>query len=108
MTTHNEEQEGDHPTSFNMGLSDEEKKDLEQMIGEFQQDGSPDNLDLNSIQQQIETLNKRMAYLTSMFITIDKSLKPLSEVMRLTLEKCELLNQRINTIIEAIRTGEPL
>lgn len=108
MTTHNEEKEGDHSTPFNMGLSDEEKKDLEQMIGEFQQDRNPDNLDLDAIQQQIETLNKRMAYLTSMFITIDKSLKPLSEVMRLTLEKCELLNQRINTIIESIRTGEPL
>ncbi len=109
MTTrnHNHDDE-DNSLSINVGLSEDEKRELEQMIGEFQNESSSAQPDLNSMQQQMETLNKRMAHLTSMVITIDRSLKPLSEVIRLTLEKCDLLNQRINTIIDSIRTGEPL
>lgn len=100
--------EDNTPLPIPMGLSNDEKQDLEQMIGEFQKnkDSPPD--DIVTIQKQIETINKRMAYLTSMFMTIDRSLKPLSEVVRLTLEKCDLLNQRINTIIDSLRSGEPL
>lgn len=96
------------PFPIRMGLSDEEKQDLEQMIGEFRQNKGSTPDDIETMQKQIETINKRMAYLTSMFMTIDRSLKPLSEVVRLTLEKCDLLNQRINTIIDSLRSGEPL
>lgn len=95
---------------FNIGLSEEEKNDLERMIGEFQQERNSvlPTIDLSAIQQQIETMNKRLAYLTNMFLALDRRMKPLYETIRLTVEKSEILNQRINTLIESIRTGEPL
>ena len=91
-----------------MGLSEEERRDVEKMIGEFQQARSHAEPDMVSIQKQIEAINKRMAYLTRMFLTIDRRMKPMYEIIRLTFEKSEILNQRVNTIIESLRTGEPL
>lgn len=95
---------------FNIGLSEEEKSDLEIMICEFQKNRDVLNPapDLVSLQKQIEKMNMRMAYLTSMFLTLDRRMKPLYEIIRLTYEKSELLNQRINVIIESLRSGEPL
>jgi hypothetical protein len=96
--------------NINIGLSEEEKRDLETMIGEFQMErtASEPVTDMVAVQKQIEAINKRMAYLTNMFLTIDRRLKPLYETIRLTFEKSELLNQRINALIESMRTGDPL
>jgi hypothetical protein len=96
--------------NINIGLSEEEKRDLETMIGEFQMErtASDPEMDMAAVQKQIEAINKRMEYLTNMFLTIDRRLKPLCEIIRLTFEKSELLNQRINALIESIRTGDPL
>jgi len=90
------------------GLSGEEQDDLSQMIGEFQQTKATKEPDLESLQQQVEALNQRLAYLTAMFLTIDRRLKPLYEILQLTLEKGDVLDQRINTIIESLRSGKPL
>jgi hypothetical protein len=95
-------------SAFDMGLSEEEKRDLERMIGEFQQTRAVPEPDLAAIQTQIDAMNKRMAYLTTMFLAIDRRMKPLYEIIRLTLEKNEVLNQRVNTIIDALRSGERL
>jgi uncharacterized coiled-coil DUF342 family protein len=97
-------------THINIGLSEEEKRDLETMIGEFQTErtASDPMVDMVAVQKQIEAINKRMEYLSNMFLTIDRRLKPLYEIIRMTFEKSELLNQRINALIESIRTGEPL
>lgn len=96
--------------NINIGLSEEEKRDLETMIGEFQMERTVSNpvLDMVAVQKQIEAINKRMEYLSNMFLTIDRRLKPLYDVIRMTFEKSELLNQRINALIESIRTGDPL
>ena len=95
---------------FNIGLSAEEKKDLEDMIGEFQQNRTPApaEQDLASLQNQIDTLSKRMAHLTSMFLSIDRRMQPLYDTVRLTYQKSEVLNQRIHAIIDSLRSGEPL
>ena len=95
---------------FNIGLSEEEKNDLERMIGEFQQERNSalPTTDLSAIRQQIDTMNKRLAFLTNMFLDLDRRMKPMYETIRLTVAKSEVLNQRINTLIESIRTGEPL
>lgn len=95
---------------LNAGLSDEEKHDLEQMILDFQKERAADDLphDAISFQQQIDTISERLAYLTQMFLTLDRQIKPLYETIRLTYQKSEILNQRINTLINSIRTGEPL
>jgi uncharacterized coiled-coil DUF342 family protein len=96
--------------NFNIGLSEEEKRDLETMISEFQMERTASDpvMDMVAVQQQIEAINKRMEYLSNMFLTIDRRLKPLYEIIRMTFEKSELLNQRINALIESIRTGDPL
>ncbi len=96
--------------NINIGLSEEEKRDLETMIGEFQMERAVSDpvMDMAAVQKQIEAINKRMEYLTNMFLTIDRRLKPLYEIIRMTFEKSELLNQRINALIESIRTGDPL
>ena len=99
---------GEQNFALAMGLSEQERRDLEKMIGEFQQSRSHKEPDMVSIQNQIEAINKRMAYLTNMFLTIDRRMKPLYEIIRLTFEKSEILNERINAIIESLQTGEPL
>jgi hypothetical protein len=96
---------------FNIGLSEEEKQDLQKMIGDFQQARRPESdagADLASLQKQVEDMNKRLAYLTSMFLALDRRMKPLYEIIRLTFEKSELLNQRINAIINTLRSGDAL
>ncbi len=95
---------------LNIGLPVEEKNDLERMIGEFQKERSqaePSD-DMAAIQKQIDTINQRLAYLTNMFLTLDRRIQPLYETIRLTYRKSEILNQRINTLIDSIRMGEPL
>ena len=89
-------------------LSGEERDDLSQMIGAFQQTRTTKEPDLGDLQQQVEALNQRLAYLTAMFLTIDRRLKPLYEILQLTLEKGDVLDQRINTIIDSLRSGKPL
>ena len=95
---------------FNIGLSAEEKKDLEDMIGEFQQSRTPEpaEQDIASLQSQIDALSKRMVHLTSMFLSIDRRMQPLYDTVRLTYQKSEVLNQRIHAIIDSLRSGEPL
>ena len=97
----------DLPVAFPMGLSDEEKHDLEEMIEEFQHTKATSEQDLTALQQQIETLNQRMAYLTAMFLTIDRRMKPLYEIVHLALQKVEILNERIDTIIDSMRPRKP-
>lgn len=95
---------------ISLGLSEEEKHDLEKMIGDFQKERvKTDNAYNNtSVQEQIDAINKRLAYLTSMFLTLDKRMAPLYETIRLTVQKSEILNQRINTLIESFRSGETI
>lgn len=99
---------GQSSFAFNPGLSEEEKRDLEEMIGEFQQSRDTSEPGLETIQQQIDAMNRRMAHLTTMFLTIDRRMKPLYEIIRLTIEKNEILSRKINTIIDSLRTGERL
>lgn len=95
---------------LNIGLSEEEKKDLEKMIGEFQQTRSQSESgpDLVELQKQVDALSKRLAYLTSMFLSIDRRMQPLYATVRLTYQKSEILNQRIHAIIDSLRSGEAL
>ncbi len=96
---------------LNPGLSKAEKDDLEKMIGQFRQEqetAGSEPADLETMKKQIEAINKRLAYLTNMFLTLDKRMQPLFETIRLTCQKSDILNQRIDAIIEALRNGEEL
>ena len=98
------------PFGVNFGLSDEEKNDLEEMIGQFQEArarNEPVN-DFESIQLQIDAMNQRLEQLSNLFLKLDRRIQPLYETIRLTYQKSEVLNQRINTLIDSIRMGDPL
>lgn len=100
-----------NPLVINPGLSKAEKDDLEKMIGQFRQEqkkACDEPVDPEAMQKQIEAINKRLAYLTKMFLTLDKRMQPLFETIRLTCQKSAILNQRIDAIIEALRNGEEL
>ncbi len=96
--------------NLNIGLCEQEKRDLENLINEFQSERSQHMpLDgIAEIQKQIDIINKRLAYLTNMFLTLDRRIKPLYEITRLNYQKSEILNQRISILIDSIRTGESL
>jgi hypothetical protein len=98
------------PFELNIGLSEEEKDDLEEMIGQFQKGrcGTRPPDDFETIQAQIDAINQRLANLSNMFLNLDRRIKPLYETIRLTYQKSEILNQRINTLIDSIRMGERL
>jgi hypothetical protein len=95
---------------ISFGLSPVEKHDLEQMIDEFQKErrASMPTTDPVALQKQMDAINGRMAHLSTMLLTLDQRIKPLYEIVRLTFEKSDILNQRINTLIESIRSGDPL
>lgn len=100
---------GDRILETHVGLSEEERLDLQKLIGEFQQAGSISGMgEKDQKSEEIEALNKRLAHLTQVILTIDRRMKPIYEIIRLSLEKNEILNQRINAIIDAIRSGESL
>jgi chromosome segregation ATPase len=98
----------EQPFGIDTGLSENEKHDLETMIGNYQQSRQAAGDSEDTEQKQIEALQKRLAYLTSMFLDIDRRMKPLFETVRLLVEKSEVLNQRIDTVIDALRSGDPL
>jgi len=90
---------------FNAGLSDDEKNDLEDMIKLFaaESDSSVPMPSLEDVQKQISEINGRLAHLTEMFLKLDKRMQPLYETMRLSHKKSEIMNQRIDLIINSIK-----
>jgi uncharacterized protein YaaN involved in tellurite resistance len=96
------------PLEFNSGLSDEEKNDLQTMIADYQQSRQGGNDTAEMISKQMQALQNRMVYLTTMFSAMEQRIDPLLESIRLLVEKNETLNQRIDTIIESLRSGESL
>jgi ABC-type transporter Mla subunit MlaD len=95
---------------FTVGLSEAEKDDLEKMIGEFRRKQSENAQGEASqpFQSQIDNLTRRLADLSQMVLTIDRQMEPLVAVMRLLNQKSELLNQRLDDVIEALKKGRML
>ena len=101
------QQKGD---TFPVGLSEAEKNDLEKMISEFRryrpneagrEAGEP-------IQSQLDSLARKLADLTEMVLTTDRQMATLMEVIRLSHQKSELLNQRLDAVIAALKKGRIL
>lgn len=93
-----------------VGLSEAEKDDLEKMIGEFRRQS---RTDLQAepkapLQAQLDSITHRLADLTEMLLTIDRRMAPLAEVIRLSHQKSELLSQRLDAVIAALKKGQML
>jgi hypothetical protein len=92
-------------TEIIIGLSDEEKEDLEELIKTIKEDQS---LELRSstnedVQKQIRSMCTNLAHLGDMLLKIDDKMKSFYEIIRLSCKKDEMLNKRIDAIIEIMR-----
>ena len=96
--------------AFAIGLTEAEKNDLEKMIGEFRRQGSPDPAsdDREPLQDQLKRINRKLADLSEMVLRIDRRLEPLAEVIRLSHQKSDLLNRRLDAVIDALKKGRQL
>lgn len=96
--------------AFAAGLSEAEKDDLEKMIGEFRRDRPQDDpgQTREPIQDQVERLTRSLADLSEWVLTTDRQMAALVEVVRLSHQKSELLNQRLDAVIAALKKGRML
>lgn len=92
------------PTELNVGLSEEEKEDLEKLIKEFksEQPVSISDITLEDVQGQIRSMGERLAQLSEMLLQSDTRLKSLYTILRLSYQKSEDMNERIDAIIKSI------
>jgi hypothetical protein len=89
------------------GLSEAEKDDLEKMIGQFHRDRSKDATGEagEPIQAQMTSLMRKLADLGNLVLTIDRRMAALVDIVRLSHQKSELLNQRLDAVIAALKKG---
>lgn len=92
-------------TELNVGFSEEEKEDLERLITEFKgkQSLSISGMTLEDVQNQIRSMGERFAQLSEMLLKFDTRLKSLYTISRLSYQKSEDMNERIDAIIKSIR-----
>ena len=95
---------------FTGGLSKAEKDDLEKMIGEFHRHRPEDASEAarEPLQNQTDQLTQRLADLTEMVLTIDRQMAALAENIRLSHQRSELLNQRLDAVIASLKKGRIL
>ncbi len=91
------------------GLSDEERGDLEKLIKGFNEDtsGGVSTAVVEKLQKQIKLTEKRMVKLGKMALANDKRLKSCYKIMRLQQKKAEIMNQRIDALVDALNNGKP-
>jgi len=90
---------------FTVGLSDAEKTDLEEMITKFRK-GPSDSLEPVNVKDEYNELLKKSQDLSDyaeILLKIDKKLKVLYGLIRLSDQKATIMNQRINAILELLK-----
>ncbi|MBE9582131.1 MAG: hypothetical protein IMF18_10990 [Proteobacteria bacterium] len=95
-------------TDLGVGLSDGEKDDLEKLITGLKQEKSVSapGAALKDIQKQVKSMSKQLAQLGKMVLRYDSKMKACYEIMRLYHRKSEIMNERIDTIVESIKGGK--
>jgi hypothetical protein len=90
---------------LNIGLSEEERDDLETLIkslrdgeGVLSSDASP-----HEVRHYIETMTENIARLSEMVLQFDGRIKTFYEILKLSHQKSENMDERINTIIRYIK-----
>ena len=96
--------------SLAAGLTDAEKEDLEMMFGEFrrQRRGASDTVSDVPPQTRVEDITQRLADLTEMLLAMDRRMGSLVEIIRLSHQKSELMGQRLDAVIAALKKGHKL
>ncbi|MBW2669844.1 MAG: hypothetical protein JRD87_08135 [Deltaproteobacteria bacterium] len=95
----------DTPTEIVIGLSDEEKDDLEEMIKIFREDqpAGPSISSIEDVQKQIGSISENLVQLGDMLLKLDEKMKSFYEIIHLYLKKDEILNRRIDDIVKIIK-----
>jgi hypothetical protein len=95
----------EYETELNVGLSDGEKKDLEQLISAFREKESSPPLDKSGkdIHSQIKSMSAELAEFGEMLLKFDTKIKSFYEILLLSYKKSEMMNQRIDVIIELMK-----
>ena len=88
---------------FDLGLSDEEKADLESMISDFSayrsaQPASAPGIDL---QDKVEALQNKFSQMGEIVLKINKRMDAFYEIIQLLHQKSDILNRRIDLLIDA-------
>ncbi|MBN2517059.1 MAG: hypothetical protein JXC33_13630 [Deltaproteobacteria bacterium] len=96
----------ENQTEFSVGLSDEEKEDLENLIKAYRNEQfhlSPD-ADIEDIQRQFAIVTEQITRVSEIMLRFDKRMKSFYEIVRLSTQKSESMNERINTIVKYIKS----
>ena len=90
--------------SWDVGLADEERKDLENLIEAFQADRSSTSPQdkPEELQKQITAMKEKMNLMSAMLLDLDKKTRSLYEVLRLFHKKTEVMNQRISDVVKLV------
>lgn len=101
--------EDEYQTELNVGLSDEEKKDLEKLINTFREKESsvPLNESEDDVRSQITSMSAKLAKFGEILLKFDTKIKSFYEILLLFYKKGEMMNQRIDTIIEIMNNKNP-
>ena len=92
-------------TEIVIGLSDEEKDDLEKMIKAFRKEqfDEPSVSAIKDVSKQIQSTRANLAKFGDMLLKFDAKIKSFYEIIYLCCKKDKILNQRIDAIIEIIK-----
>ena len=95
----------DTQTEIVIGLSDEEKDDLEKMIKTFGEDQSagPSISSIEDVQKHIGSISENLAQLGDMLLKFDEKMKSFYEIIHLYFKKDEILNRRIDDIVKIMK-----
>ncbi len=95
-----------HP-ELNIGLSEEERDDLETLIKSLREDKNATDPDvsLDELRRHVETMVENIVRLSDMMLKYDDRLKTLYEILILSHKKNKATNDRITAIAEYL-TGK--
>jgi hypothetical protein len=98
----------ENQTEIIVGLSDAEKKDLEKLITSFKEKESSASSDPSAedVHNQINSMSAELAHFGEVLLKFDAKIKSFYEILRLSHKKSEIINQRIDKIIETMKIRE--
>lgn len=94
----------DASPELSIGLSAEERTDLEQLITVLRTDKQADTAEIFAFtsEHDLKTLQKQVSRCSEIILNFDARLKSLYDTVCLLYEKSNKMNERINSISEAI------
>lgn len=98
----------ENQTEIVVGLSDEEKNDLETLIislKEKESSAAPD-ASAEDVHDQIKSMSVKFAHFGDVLLKFDAKMKSFYKILLLSHKKSEIMNQRIDTIINIMKEGK--